>query len=273
MRTLAGPLGELRAASAAGGGTALSTTAGLISLPFGSRHLFIEGRNYSTAVVAKIALNPWLSIVKTTDALAAVANATDYSNQAQDGSTSTDVTLSSLGTAAQLDFLYVGSHLPFRGAMIDIDAANATASVITVKYRKSDNTWTDITATDGTDSAGASMGQDGNVTWTVPTDWIRARLGETQTVGNGVPYAGHELYWTRWEFSGGLDSSTTLNSMRSLNRSTAYAELVSGRVIEEEVFVGLGGVASVEALTDAGTANLIVNCAAFQSSNSSLGFV
>jgi hypothetical protein len=260
--TVAGPIGELRGVGASKG-VALTTTLALTPIPRGSRHLFIEGRNYSTAVVARLAINPWLTILKTTDALAAVANTTDYSDAAQDVDSGTDVVLSSLGTAAQSDFLYVGSHLPFRGAQADVDAANATASVITVKYWKSDSTWADITATDGTASGGASMAQDGNVTWTVPTDWLRAPLTDTQaTVGDGIPYSGARLYWTRWEFSGGLDSSTTLNSLYPLNRSTAYFELTSGRVLEMLIEPGFGGASCVEALTDAGTANLLINVAA-----------
>jgi hypothetical protein len=61
--------------------------------------------------------------------------------------------------------------------------------------------------------------------------------------------------------SAALDSSTTANSLRALNRSTAYMEIVSGRAIEQAVTVGPGGISCVEALTDAGTANLIINCA------------
>ena len=67
------------------------------------------------------------------------------------------------------------------------------------------------------------------------------------------------LYWTRLSVSAALDSSTTLNSILSLPRSTSYAELVSGMAQEMTLQKGLGGVAAIEALTDAGTANLIVN--------------
>jgi hypothetical protein len=109
--TYSGPLGELRSASTAGGGTALTTAPLVIPLPRGIRHVMIEGRNYSTAVVAQIALVPYLSVMKTADNLATI---TDYSANAQDGSASTDITLSSLDTIANLDYLIVGSHLPFR---------------------------------------------------------------------------------------------------------------------------------------------------------------
>jgi len=243
---LSGPLGEVRAASTAGGGTALSTTSVRIVLNRGAKWLSLTPRNFSTAVVAQYLLNPWLTVLKTADS---GATFTDYSIEAQDASTSTSVTLSSIDTLANGDALYVGSHLPFSGVAIDVDAANGTASVLAVTYSKSDGTWANITPTDGTDSGGATMATDGSVTWTVPTDW------ETRVIDG----AGQGLYWTRWVFSAALDSSTTLDHMLSINRSTVYAELISGQAFEEAVTVGPGGICSVQARTDDGTANLIVN--------------
>lgn len=256
--TLPGSLGEARASSTASGGTALTTTATLIPVLDGTVHLTLIPRNFSTAVVVRWAKNPYLLVVKTTDEF---VTGTDYSAAAQDGSTDTDVVLSSLGTAAQGDYLMVGSHLPFRGVRIDVDAANANASVLTVKYRKSDDTWADITATDGTASGGATMAQDGNVTWTMPTDWKPVTLREAVSgMGSPFPYGGHRAYWTRWEVSAALDSSTTLNSLMALNRSTVYAEIPSGLGKSEVVTKGPGGIGCIEALTDAGTANLLVIC-------------
>ena len=257
-----GPMGEVRAASTAGGGTALTGTAARIFLPLGTKHLDLVGRNYSTAVVIQWLPCPWLTIFKTADSLA--TSPTDYSYEAQDNSTSTSVTLSGLGTAAQGDFLYVGSRVPFSGVAIDIDAANGNASVITVKYRKSDNTWADISATDGTDNAGASLGVDGSVTWTVPADWLTARLRETGDTGVNFGVAQQEMFWTRWQWSAALDASTTLDSMVAIPRSTVYHEIPSGTAWEQAVTVGPGehGISAIQAKTDAGTANLIIDCAA-----------
>lgn len=258
--TIAGPYGEVRAASTAGGGTALTSTAARIVLPLGTKHIDLVPRNFATAVVVQWMKNPWLTVLKTADLL--VTEPTDYSVEAQDGSTDTSVVLSSIGTAAQGDFLYVGSHVPFAGVEIDVDAANGTASVITVKYRKSDNTWADISATDGTISAGKSMAVDGSVTWTVPTDWVTARLFDTTDTLANFGIGKTELYWTRWEWSAALDSSTTLDSMIAINRSTVYHEIPSGMAWQEAVTVGPGGISSIQAKTDAGTANLIIDCAA-----------
>lgn len=256
--TIAGPLGELRGSTSTG--VALTTAAAFTAIPKGTRLLQLSPRNFVGAAVVRVAVNPYLTVLKTADALATAP--TDYSENAQDGDAGTDVTLSSLDTAANLDFLYVGSHLPFRGVNIDVDAANGTVNAITVKYRKSDDTWADISATDGTDSGGASMAIDGNVTWTVPTDWKSARLIDIGDTILSFPGATSYLYWTRWQWSAAMDSSTTLNAMLAMSRSTAYAELASGQALEFGVMKGPDGLGCIEALTDAGTANLVMNFAA-----------
>lgn len=254
--TYAGGIGEARAASTAGSGTALTTTAVCIAVPSATRLLTLTPRNLTTAAVAQYAINPYLVVLKTADLL---ATATDYSEAAQDGDATTDVVLSSLDTIANGDCLYVGSHLPFRGVSIDVDAANGTASVLTVKYRKSDNTWADISATDGTASGGATMAIDGSVTWTVPSDWVKCALRKIGETTARIAYSGNDLYWTRWQVSAALDSSTTLNSLMALNRSTAYAELLAGQVREIAFGKGPEGHGCIEALVPAGGGNLVVN--------------
>ena len=259
--TLSGPLGEVRSATAAAG-LAITTTPQFTQLPPGTDKVMMVARNFTTAVVAQIAMNPYLIVLKTTDALQSAAAATDYSSAAQDASIATDVVLSSLDTAANLDFLYVGAKWPFRGVSIDVDSTNSVASVLTVKYWNG-TAWGTISATDGTISAATTMAVDGNVTWTVPTDWVHNSLTKIgDALGTAaIPHIGDDLYWTRWEVSVALDSSTTLNSMLSMNRSTAYMELIPSQTFEERISVGPDGIGCVEARTDAGTANLIVNVA------------
>lgn len=252
----------MRAASTADGGTAL-TVSTIASVPFlaGTNHVWIEGRNYSTAVVVKYGLIPYLLVYKTADSLATI---TDYSSEAQDGSTGTDVTLSSLDTLANGDALWIGSAHPFRGLVADVDAANGTASVLTGTYWNG-SALANISLTDGTTSGGATFAVDGQITWTVPTDWVAASL---RTI-SGVPTtpvaaSTQSLYWVRLVVGAALDSSTTLNSLMALVRSTVYGELVTGRVVEMAVRRELGGAVGVEATVNAGTANLIVNCAVRQ---------
>ena len=189
---ISGGLGEGRIASTAAGGTALTTTATFIRLPLRTSTIMLTPRNFSTAVVAKFHINPWLTILKTGDNMATVP--TDYSNAAQDlSAAAAGVVMSSFDTLANGDFLLVGAHIPFRGVLVDINAANAAGSnaVLTAKYRKTDNTWANITATDGTIAGGKTFGTDGNVTWTVPTDWKSTKLsdillGAVATAANGT---------------------------------------------------------------------------------------
>lgn len=259
-RINADAVGEIRAASTADGGTALSTTAAFIAFPRGANYLTLTPRNFATAVVAKFSVNPFLVVLKTTDSLAALSNLTDASEALQDSDTGTSLSMNSFDTLANGDILYVGSHIPFRGVRIIIGSTNSTSSVLTVKYRKSDDTWADITATDGTDSGGATLAQTGNVTWTLPTDWKTASLF---AAGDTTLRDGHllnpEVYWTRWEVSAALDATVTITGALAMNRVTTYAELASGQSWEQTIHKGWRGIGCVEALTDAGTANLIVN--------------
>lgn len=251
--TTAGGFGELRGGTSTG--VPLSTTAAYAQIPKGTRQLFVTPRNFVTGVAAKVGLCPYVQVLKTVDAGATVM--TDYSDAAQDDSTGTSVVLSSLSTAAAFDFLYVGAAVPFRGANIDIDGANGNASILTVKFWDG-NSWEDITATDGTASGGASMAVDGSVTWTIPSDWAKTTLVQSGDYPFGGPFGGNSLYWTRWQFSAALDSSTTLDHLIALPRSTAYFELVAGQSFEQSITQGPEGVAAVEALMDAGTGSLVL---------------
>lgn len=257
---------EQRAVSTASGGTALSTTLALIPIASagklsGAGELALTGRNFSTAVVAKYALNPRLTVLITTDA---GLTFTDESDDAQDGSASTDVTLSSL-PASPAGYVYLGTPQPVRGYQADVDAANGTAGTMTGDYWNG-SAWTAATITDGTTSGGAPWAVDGNITFTVPTAWARDTLANILGLTNRGPKGGtnavlyESLFWLRLTNTAACDSSTTLNSLMPLNRSTAYSEIVSGLPVTKAVVsTDRKGFSCVEALTDAGTANLVVD--------------
>ena len=262
---------EQRAASTAGGGTALTTTLALISIPLNSKYLSLTPRNFVTAVVAQYILNPFLTIITTTDALGGTSNhgftdtneptslsefaTQNISDEMQDGD-SEDFDINFFDTAANNNYIYVGAKLPFRGVAVDLNNKNDTASVLTVNYWNG-GAWADTSASDGTDvGPGDTFKQDGNVTWTVPTGWKKdslVNIGDTT-----VSEYSDALYWTRWEFSVQLDTTVDLVQMRPLNRSTAYAELVEEQEREMSLF-GSNQFSCVEALVNAGTGNLVVN--------------
>ena len=110
------------------------------------------------------------------------------------------------------------------------------------------------------------MAQSGDITWTVPTDWTKSFLN--QTWGAPIPaasmqhqmiYADKPYYWMRWSVSAQLSATVKANTMLSLNRSTAYAEAIALTLLQFRTNKAPGGVSCLELLTDAGTANAIVN--------------
>lgn len=253
----AGPVtyGEMRLVGASKG-ISLTNSASRTLFPAGTEYLHFTARAFQTAVVARIALLPYLAVMKTVDG---GATFTDYTAAAQDGSASTDVVLSSLPTLANGGAIYVGCPWRVRGLDIDVDAANGTASVIAIHYWNG-TAWSALTVTDGTIATGATFGQDGTMTWTVPTDAVKSRLHETLgTSESATPYGAKPLHWLRLTVSAALDSSTTLNSLIAMPGSTAYAEFVENTSFWMRVATEVGGHAGLEALTDAGTANLLVN--------------
>jgi hypothetical protein len=99
----------------------------------------------------------------------------------------------------------------------------------------------------------------------VPTDWTTVDLKTAVTTAiPNVGVLGEPMFWARLVVSVALDASSTQNSWGAINRSTAYAELPQGIGFEEAITVGPGGQSSITALTDAGTASLIVNVATRQ---------
>lgn len=249
-------------------GVALTTNAAYVQFPLGTRAVILMPRNFSTAVVARFGISPYLAVLRTNNGGTAF---TDESTRAQDSDAATHVTMSSFPTLANGGYLLIGAARRFRGVRVDMDAqVNGTASVLTVAYWNG-SAWTDLSASDGTASAGASFAQDGLVTWTVPAAWTRASIPSIYATlalaHTNIPstYKADSLFWTRWVVSAAFDSSTLVDAMQGLTESTAYGELTTGQALQ------LGGgqslhnmhrLAGLEALTDAGTANLVVNCGA-----------
>lgn len=258
-----GPFGEVRAASSQ---TGAALTAGVtaatafVAIPPGAQFLYLEGRTFSTAVVAQYALNPYLRVLKTTDSFAVAANATDYSQAAQDGAAGTDVVLSSLATTGSL---WVGAEVPFRGVFADVDAANGTANTAAATfYSATGPTMATLTISDGSASGAASLAVDGGITWTVPADWIPGTLRTIAGAASGVPYSGESLYWVRFTWSAALDSSTTLDQLLAMNRSTNYALLAPGHPgMWQALPTGSGRYGCIEARVDGGTGFLLANVA------------
>jgi hypothetical protein len=261
--SFAGPITEVRAASTAGGGTALSTTAVLVPLWMGTEHVGVIVRNFATAVVAKIAVNPYLLILRSDNGLQTY---TDYSAQGQQ-SGGTGISAGALDTLINGGQFYIGSHLPFRALQVTMSGSvNAVVATLLGEYWNG-SAWVSLAVTDGTASGGATLAQTGNITWTVPTAWAKAFPGSTLQMPVDVsqqhqmPYADKQRYWTRWSVSAKLTTTVTINLMLPFNRNTThYGEAVQDSLTQLRTIKGLDGASCIELLTDAGTANAIVNC-------------
>jgi len=270
VKTIPVKLADLRAASTADGGAALDTTVtgaasisalGITAIPFGSDYISITPRNFSGAAVAKYSLNPFLTIFWTDDS---GLNVNDITDEMQDGD-SVDSAIDDLPTFANGGAMYIGALEPFRGVAVDVGAdPNSQANNLTVKFWNGAS-WITVSNTDATDT-GAGFAVDGTVTWTEPATWARDSLNAIGTlIGSGfefdfpkdVPESGASMYWTRWEWSDVMDSSTDIVQMFALNRSTAPAEYIEGLTVEFSL--GRREIGNVQGSTNAGTANLLIN--------------
>lgn len=267
--TFAGLLNEARIAGTTDGGTALTTAAQVVGFPGGTSHVSLFARAFTTAIVVKVALCPYLLILKSADALVSV---TDYSSAAQKNPVSTGADLSALATLANGGALYIGSHLPFRGLAVDMlgGSVNANASVLLAEYWNG-SAWVSLSASDGTASGGKAFAQDGSITWTVPTAWTPVQLSQTKSpapqnppntptiINTLLPYNNKAQYWTRLSVSAALSATVVASTIFALSRSTAYAQMSENSYLQFRTTDRPGSTAAVEVLTDAGTASLIVN--------------
>jgi hypothetical protein len=126
----------------------------------------------------------------------------DYTDLVTDGQSSTVATLSSLGTAADGDGVFICTDFPAKSFTLTLTATNSNAATLTPYYWKTDSSWAAITDTDGTESpAGTSLGQSGTITFTPPTDMMARYL------------FGRVGYWYLLVWSAALDASCTVQSV------------------------------------------------------------
>ena len=136
----------------------------------------------------------------------------DYSTEVSDGLTTTSAILDSLNTLAAFHCVFICTPIPANRLTWTMAAANATAAVGTLSYRKNDNTWADTTETDGTISAGATLGQSGSMTWTPPADEIPCYM------------YGISGYWYQWKTATQLDAEVEVSKV---TYGSAFQDLVN----------------------------------------------
>ena len=202
---------------------------------------FGTGSVFSVAPALLAAIDP-TTVRKTVDV---GANYTDYTSEATDVSAATDVVLGALDTFANGDWLAIGADIKFAGVMIAMDAAdkNDTASIMDVEYWNG-AAWASVTPTDGTDVAGDTLKQSGNVTWALPEDWAKNTI---DTV---------EAYHVRIIVSVPLDNPTNINEIaviRPTNCPVVFTPDQNNTLLTtDEVLIAVDE-------ADAAMANIIIN--------------
>jgi hypothetical protein len=162
---------------------------------------------------------------------------------------------SMVGTGGTEDFIYFGLEAQPRGITVDVGDVNGTAGTAVVKYSKSDGTFANITVTDGTDT-GATMAQDGTLTWTVPSDWQEGRIEDFGvTVATDIPR--RKLFWLRYETDNGFDSNTEILNFLAMSEviPTATGFLLEAGV--EYTFDLDASVGSFESISEDGSAGTL----------------
>lgn len=118
-----------------------------------------------------------------------------YNDAPAGANTFTDLTLSYDGntttasgcTMTSDDYLYIGADPDtpwFSLIRFDMGAANVNAATLSAQYSKVDGTgaesWAALTITDGTAAAGKCLAQDGDITFTKPSDWGEITVNDTR---------------------------------------------------------------------------------------------
>lgn len=157
-----------------------------------------------------------------------------------------------MDSATTSDFLYLCFSGVIGGVRIVIGSANGTASTtLTAEYRKNDDTWANLTPTDGTDSGGIALAVTGSVTWTAPTDWKRASLGGPQGIVTDVDAPPINGFWLRLGWDEALDSDTEIDEIWALNKDTSRGYFRAAT--EYALSFDRRSVGAIEAILAAGT--------------------
>jgi hypothetical protein len=165
---------------------------------------------------------------------------TSYWTEATDGGSTGHVPLDAMATG---DYLYLGFAEPVRGAYIDIGSnVNANAASLDIEYSSTavglgaTLAFTDVAGdSDGTVSTGKTMAQDGVITWTVPSAWVRTTLGT-----HAIPLY-RKCYWIRFCPSAALSATVDVNQIIPVYKNTNYAYMMPATSYVEQLNTARNG--------------------------------
>ena len=185
-----------------------------------------------------------------------------YERAGTSSSLRTDLTNRSVtGSGTAMDAMATGDRLYIclsdivGGLHIDMTSSvNTNASLMTVKYWA--GSWTSISVADGTDIYGStSLARDGDLTWTVPTDWMPAHLGGNNFDGGvkGMSITdkdapGTSGFWLQIYFSAALSADVEIANIWTLNKNTHRGYFHSG--VEYPISFDARVTGAIEAIVD-----------------------
>lgn len=229
---------------------------------------------FCPSIAYRLALCPAILDINVYDASAA-ANSRFIKN----GSTNSlkqDLTDKAAGTGTgtvldsftSSDFLYICTTDITGGFHINVKSANGTANTLIAEYWDG-SAWAALTETDNTDT-GASLAQDGSVTWTAPTDAVSAHLGgpdgivrndntlQSTVADIRVDDPSHQAgFWWRMSWDNGLDSDTEIEELMTVNKGDSRGKFradTEANLSLDRRFVG-----NIEVLSASGTPTLEIN--------------
>ena len=136
-----------------------------------------------------------------------------------------------LGAMTTSDYFYLGFRGVVGGVLVDVGATpNANAAILTCQYSNAQRDWTALTITDGTISpAGVTLGADGVISWTAPTAWRSALIGQL-VLPPGAPAApvdAEQMFWLRFAVNATLTAGLILVQLTPLGKTAVVTDDVA----------------------------------------------
>lgn len=107
-------------------------------------------------------------------------------------------------------YLYIGQEMPFNNLYFDMGTGNVSGNTVQVDIWYANDWHSAVDIYDGTSVTGASLCQDGRISWN--TEWnkgwdIEQRANSVEGL-SGVEI--YDMYWARLSWSGAVSSNTTI---------------------------------------------------------------
>jgi hypothetical protein len=180
---------------------------------------------------------------------------TEYTSSVTDRLSTTHLPLDAM---ANTHYVYLGTTDPILGVYVDVGSnVNAEAATLDVEYcstaiaRGATIAFTDVAGdSDGTDSGGATLAQDGAYTWTLPAV-------KESVLGTFAAQIFSKCFWMRFKPSAALSATVDVNEIIPIYKNTSYAYMEAG--VEYQISLNTAKVGGLVVASAAGTPTLNVS--------------